>query len=752
MANEIDRAGAAPGRVTGGETGSARRRPAVEEPTLRDLLRAMVEGGWWIAGALAIGLAGAGAYLFFAPPVYRSTTLVQVEEQATPPVAADTVAALLVEQKVPVDGEMEIMRSRSLLGPIVDELGLDVEAGPRRLPLLGDAIARRARPSTPAPPLFGLSRFGWGGERIAVKKLAVSDDLLDEQLVLTALGDGRYRLADPAGEVLLEGRVGTAAATTGQGVRSVDLLVGELVARPGTEFRIERRRREEAIDSLQEKLRIDEKVKKSGVVEIELQMRDPVQAAAVVSGLTRGYLRQNVEHHSAEAARSLEFLESQLPAVKASLDASEAALSVFRTKKSTIDLPAQTKTTVERIAELDKAVSDLVAERAQLGQRYGDRHPTLVDLDRRLEAARAARAGLEPRIQATPQVELGNARLVREVNSKAELYVLLLNKAQALRMLKTAATGHARVVDAAIVPHRPVSPKPGLVLLMGAMVGLAAGVALAIARRTMHEGVEDGRVIEASLGLSVFASVPHSQEQARLSRRSSRGRATLAAAAPDDPAAEHLRTLRTALGFILKARGNVVAISSPSSAVGKSFVAVNLAHLFAAAGKRVLLVDADLRRGELHRYFDGKTRPGLADAVAGQVLVDAAVQNTSTANLDFLACGHLPEHPAELLASPRLQEVLAAVARRYDLVLLDTPPILAVTDAVLVARCADVNLLVLRSRAHPLCEIELALERFAQGGLSVHGAILNGARALGGGYAHAYEHRSQRKPSVKLAG
>lgn len=739
------------GRVAAGARGGV-RHPGVEEPTLRDLLRAVAEGRWWIVGALAIVMAGAAAYLFLAPPVYRSTTLVQVEEQSTPPVAADTVAALLVEQKVPVEGEMEIMRSRSLLGPIVDELGLDVEAGPHRVPLLGDAVSRRARASKVAPPLLGLERFGWGGERIAVNKLAVSDDLLDEALTLTALGDGRYRLADPDGEVLLEGQVGAAAAAAGQGGRRVELTVTELVARPGTEFRIERRRREEAIDGLQLQLHIDEKVKKSGVVAIELELRDPVKAAAVVSGLARAYLRQNIERHSDEAARSLEFLESQLPAVKAGLEASEAALSAFRTKKSTVDLPVQTKTTVERVGELDKVVADLTAERAQLGQRYGDQHPTLIELDRRLDAARASRAAFEPRIQVAPQVEVGNARLVREVNSRAELYVLLLNKAQALRMLKSAATGHARVVDAAVVPHRPVSPKPGPVLIMGALLGLAIGVALAIARRTMHEGVEDAQVIEATLGLPVFASVPHSQEEARLSRRGSRGRSTLAAATPDDPAIEHLRTLRTALGFSLKARGNVVAISSPSSGVGKSFVAVNLAHLFAGAGKRVLLVDGDLRRGELHRYFDGRSRPGLADAVAGRVLVDAAIQNTSTAKLDFLACGHLPEHPAELLASPRLQELLAAVARRYDVVLLDTPPILAVTDAVLVARCADVNLLVLRSREHPLREIELALERFAQGGLAVQGAILNDARTPIGGYAHAYEHRSQRKPTVKLAG
>ncbi|HEX8907764.1 MAG TPA: polysaccharide biosynthesis tyrosine autokinase [Anaeromyxobacteraceae bacterium] len=725
-----------------------------EEPTLRDLLHALREGKGWGLGALALALGAAGAYLFLAPPIYRSTALVQVDDQTTPlseTDRADRVAALLLEQKMPIEGEMEIMRSRSLVGPVVDRLGLTLVAEPRRVPLLGDALARRHDGDAPAGPLLGLSRFGWGGERIAVERLAVSDELLDEPLRLTALGGGRFRLDDPHGAILLEGRVGAPAVATAAG-HHVEVAVGALVARPGTEFRLERRRRDTVIDELQSELRVEEKVKKSGVVAVELDGRDPGRLAAVVGALSAAYVQQNMERRAAEAAKTLEFLEAQLPLVKASLDAAEASLSSYRSRKATIDLPVEAKATVDRLAELDRQISQLGAERTQLAQRYGPQHPDLVALDRRLEAVQRERAAFEPQVRAAPATQMDTSRLTRDVNAKAEIYLSLLNKAQALRVLKSGNLGNVRLIDPPVVAHKPFSPRPMPVLLLGALAGLALGAGLAIARRAMSDAIEDPQLIQGALGLPILATVPHSEEEARLDRRGNRGRAALAAAAPDDLATENLRTLRTALGFLLKARGNVVALSSPSSEAGKSFVAVNLAHLFAAAGKRVLLVDSDLRRGSLQRFFSGGTHPGLADVVSGRSLADEAIQSTGTANLDLLGAGHLPEHPAELLASPRLQEVLRAAATRYDVVVVDAPPILAVTDPVLVARCADVNLLVLRAGGHPLGEIALSLERFTQSGVTVHGAIVNEARPVRGAYHPSYAHRSYRRPTVKLTG
>ncbi|GEJ56259.1 polysaccharide biosynthesis tyrosine autokinase [Anaeromyxobacter diazotrophicus] len=742
------------GVVRGGRALAAPRGTRREEPSLGELLQALIDGKGWVLGALALALAAAGAYLFLAPPLYRSSALVQVDDEPAPLSEADRadhVAALLLEQKLPIEGEMEIMRSRSLAGPVVDALGLTVVAAPRRVPLLGDALARRRAAEPPAaPPLAALGRFGWGGERIAVARLEVSDDLLDEPIWLTALGEGRYRLAGRDGAPWAVGSVGAPVTSTAAGHR-VELSVAELVARPGTEFRLERRRRDTVIDELQRELRIEEKVKKSGVVAVELEGRDPARVAAIVGALSSAYVAQNVERKTAAAGRTLAFLEAQLPLVKASLDAAEGALSAYRSRKATVDLPIEAKATVDRFAELDKQVAQLAAEREQLAQKYGPQHPDLVALDRKLEAARRERASFEPQVRAAPATQMDASRLTREVNAKADIYLSLLNKAQALRVLKSGNLGNVRLVDAPVVAHKPFTPKPVPVLALAALVGLALGCGLAIAVRVLHEELVDPQLIEGALGLPILAAVPHSEEEARLERRGRRGRAALAAAAPDDLATENLRALRTALGFLLNARGNVVALSSPSPTVGKSFVAVNLAHLFAAAGKRVLLVDADLRRGGLQRFFSAGAHAGLADVLAGRTLAAEAIQSTGTANLDLLSAGHLPEHPAELLASPRLHEVLRAAATRYDVVVVDAPPILAVTDPVLVARCADVNLLVLRSGRDPLSEIALALERYAQSGVTVHGAIMNAARPAHG-YRGAYEHRSYRRPRVKLAG
>ena len=197
----------------------------------------------------------------------------------------------------------------------------------------------------------------------------------------------------------------------------------------------------------------------------------------------------------------------------------------------------------------------------------------------------------------------------------------------------------------------------------------------------------------------------------------------------------------------MEASNNVIALGAPAPAVGKSFVSVNLAHLLASAGRRVLLVDGDLRRGRLHRYFSLDRGPGLSDVVSGSVPLEEALRPSGVDRLDVLSTGRIPPNPAELLASHRFQHLLAAVSKRYDLVLVDTPPVLAVTDPALVARHAGVNLLVLRAGAHSIQEIALATKHLSQSGVRVQGAILNEVKEMRGRYGRAgryyrYEYRS----------
>jgi tyrosine-protein kinase Etk/Wzc len=282
---------------------------------------------------------------------------------------------------------------------------------------------------------------------------------------------------------------------------------------------------------------------------------------------------------------------------------------------------------------------------------------------------------------------------------------------------------------------------------MALLLGLLGGVGLAFARRALDQGVEDPDQLERASGIPVFVSVPFSKVEAARATTSASSASTvplLAASAPRDLAVESLRSLRTALQFALVEAGTqVVAVGGPAPGVGKSFVTANLGHLLAEAGKRVVIVDADIRRGTLHKLLGLGRGPGLADVIAGLPL-EQALRATGQPGLIALTSGTLPPNPAELLASDRLARLVAELSGRFDIVLLDTPPVLAVTDAALVARHASVNLLVARSGQHPLRELLTAVRLLGRSGIRVNGLILNGVRldrGLGRRSAYHYQYK-----------
>jgi tyrosine-protein kinase Etk/Wzc len=274
------------------------------------------------------------------------------------------------------------------------------------------------------------------------------------------------------------------------------------------------------------------------------------------------------------------------------------------------------------------------------------------------------------------------------------------------------------------------------------------GVMAAFVRRALNRGVEDPDVLESATGLSVYAVVPHSNLQAQYSRaRAKRGvvvaGSILAKRDPTDPAVESLRSLRTSLQFALvDAPNRVIALSGPAPGVGKTFVSSNLAQVLADSGKRVLLLEADLRNGSLHRIFGFQRQPGVSDVLAGAIRLEEAVHHLSE-YLDLLTAGLIPPNPSELLMSPRFGELIERVGKEYDLVIVDTPPILAVTDASIIGRLCGVTLLVLRSGAHPMREVTLALKRFVQSGVRPTGLVFNDVTRITGGYGYGYDYGYQ---------
>jgi len=716
-----------------------------EAGSLRETLAVLRAGGKTIILVAGGVLALAAAYLLLAAPVYEVDAVFRVEERTKDPTLLDERAARSMDRSL-AENEIEVLRSRRLLGEVVDALELDVLARPRRFPVVGAALARRHVGAGPAPARLGLGRYAWGGERIRLSRLEVAPDLVGTPLLLTALGESRFRVAAEDGTPLAEGSVG--ALASGERLR---IQVAELVARPGTGFLVQRQLRADVVADLQEALRAEEKGKKSGILVARMDGTDPAAAARTLQAISETYLRLNVEGRAAEAQRTLDFIEAQLPAQKASLDQAEAALSAHQTRKGTVGLSADAQALLARSADLDRELSALELRRAEARQRFTPEHPEVAALEDKAAGLRARRTAQEARLRSLPATELESVRLSRDVKVASELYLMLLSRAQEYRVIRSGVTASVSIIDPAQLPPRPARPKAALVLAFGLLLGVGAGVAAVLVRRAIATGPDDPDVIEAATGLSVLATIPHSARQdglRRAARREPEARQrALAELAPDDAAVEHLRSLCSALQVALAdASPQVIALSSPSPGAGKSFVCVNLAHLLAGMGRHVLLVDADLRRGRLHRYFGVAREPGLADILGESVAPADAIRETGVQNLRLLPSGRVPANPAELLGGPQLLRLLSSAERVVDLVIVDSPPVLAVADPALVARAAGITLLVLQAGHHPLREINQALKRFALCGVRVGGLVLNDVDSVAGRYGtypRIYEYRSE---------
>ncbi|OJH39164.1 polysaccharide biosynthesis tyrosine autokinase [Cystobacter ferrugineus] len=681
-----------------------------DELDLRSHLGILLESRGSILATLLLTLVAGSLYLLVAPPVYRANVVLQIDKKGS---RLGELDALLAELSGEVSTEIEIISSRTLLGKVVDELQLDVEAGPRRFPFTSDA------------------------GRLQVKQLSVPPELEELPLTLVAGEAGAYTLLDPDSEPLLDGRAGEPAATPPDSLCQVELLVSELDAGPGTRFQVTRRSRIEVVEELQRTLRLSEKGTNTGVLSVALEGEDPAKLSATLGAIARHYVRQNVERRSEEVERTLAFLDTQLPGLRQELERAEGALSAHRAGSGIVDLGREAQAILDRSVDIEKSISALVLERSELRQRFTGKHPVLVTTRQKLARLQADRAAINAQLKGLPSAELKSTQLMRDVTVATELYLQLNNKAQEYRVLKSSIAGNARILDEPVVSRLPVRPsKPGVIAL-SLVLGLTLGVAHAFARQALRKGVSDPAMVEAQLGVPIHATLPLASNREAL--------AILAQTHPRHPVTESLRGLRTRIQLALRdSPNNVIALTGPSPGVGTSFVALNLAWVLADSGKRVLLVDANLRGGTLHRGFRAEPARGLSEVLGGTASLEEVVRRLPGQSLSWLSTGALPPNPAELLQSDAFTALVARMSAGYDLVLLDTPPILAVTDAALVGRHAGMNLAVVRAGVHPMKEISAALHRLEQDGVLVRGIILNGVprssagRVVSGIYQYDY--------------
>ena len=717
---------------------------------LLELLDVVLDQRWLIALVTAVVLALGSGYAFLATPIFEANSLIQVEDSK-----AGGASSLLGDMgslfdiKSPATAEIEILRSRLVVGQAVANLQLDLTVTPKYLPVVGRWLSRRA--TEPSEPGFmGLGGYVSGTEALQVGYLKAPKALEGERFTLS-LGAQGYTLHSPDGAALGTGRMGEPLAFTLDGAAG-ELLVASATGKPGAEFYITRSSHLEETEQLQEALNIAEQGKQSGVISISLQGKDPALTARTLNEIGALYVRQNVERKAAEAEKTISFLNTQLPQLRQELEASEVRFNQFRNKNGTFDLGTESKVLLDQSVSLRVQQLELQQKRTELQTRFTAQHPTVQALDAQLKQITGQIASLEGKSKSFPNVEQDLLRLTRDVKVNNELYTSLLNSFQQLRLVKEGKVGNVRIVDVAAVPEKAVKPQRKQVLAIAAVLGLLAGLGLAFLRNSLRPGIKNADDIEQHLGLHVFATVPHSKDQAALTTDmgvNKTGMHLLANTHPEDPGVESLRSLRTALQFaMLDAPNNVVLISGATPGIGKSFTSANFAAVLGTGGKRVLLIDGDMRKGHINKFFGLPRGMGLSELIAGSQTLAQVLHPAVSPQVDLITTGTLPPNPAELLMSPSTVQLLQALASQYDIVLIDTPPVLAVSDTQVLAPQAGTVFLVARAEVSTLGELQESTKRLKQSGVAVRGVIFNDVnttkRRYGYGTGYGYKYSRYR--------
>ena len=510
------------------------------------------------------------------------------------------------------------------------------------------------------------------------------------------------------------------------------LKVRNLVGKAGQCFILQRQHLQEPIQDIRKNLTVAEKGKETNILSLTFQHPLPDRGTEILNAVLDQYVRQNVERKAEEASRAQTFLQEQASHLRGKLKGSEQLLNQFRAGARTADINEEAKLVVKQSVDLESQLLALRQKREELLRTYQERSDVVATLDQQIAKLQTEGRRLEAQVKSLPRTQQEVMRLMRDVQVNQELYSSLMNlesvSNQQLQMARAGEIGNARIVDRAVASLDPVKPQKALVITLGTLMGALVGVGLVMLRRALHSGVEDPQILEAQFGLPVMVTIPHSLNQMDLTRKSRKavGPLTLLSTAhPEDMVVESLRSLRTSLQFsLVDAPNRAILIAGSSPEIGKSFVSVNFAVVLAQLGARVLLVDADMRKGKLHRHFGALERKGgLSEILVGRLAWRDVLHHGH--GLDMISTGTLPPNPSELLSGKRFGAFLGEVCEAYDYVILDAPPVLAVTDAAIIGAQVGAVLLLVKDGQHPLGEIQATLKGLEIAGAHAKGFIFN---------------------------
>ncbi len=712
-----------------------------EEVDIKELMYDLWASRWLLLTCAFLFLGMGVLYSMRLVPQYQASVLFQVDsKQPSFGLLGGAINSLFGNDGVFYEAtQIALIQSHFVLEPVIDILNLDIKSQYKKAHFWQRFFPQKKH-----------------AYKMDISVLEVPHDLINKPLDCIIDKPNHVRLMYQH-KLLTEGYIGKKLSG------AITIKINTVEAPVGSLFVVKKLSKASVVQSLLSGLKIDETATKmrqsTGVLAATLKGDNPLKLIAILNQIAETAQVKDAEKKAQEAAQTLSFLNYQLPITKKELEEAELRLNRYRAKSGKIDLKLQAQFLLQQLADISKKEGELRIGRIQMAQQYTKAHPEMQAMDAQFAALEREEKRLRKELKTLPASDQLAVNLTRDVKVRQALYKVLLQKIQELQVLKAGTVSSLRILTKAKLPDAPLPSKKPVICLASAMLGVLFACMMVFLRKLFWPKINDPHWVERRFNLPNLAIVPYCDETTH--SKSSRAISLVAYAHPKNLAVESLRSLRTSIQVMLAcSSNNVISILGLSPGVGKSFISANLAYLLAAGGKRVLVIDTDLRRGTLHKYFDVPSTPGLSDALGGKHAFESIVHPSPMhENLRVLPRGAYPSDPSELLMGPNLKAFVSQVSKAYDVVLFDSAPILLVTDALVVAEHSSLNYLVVAAEKHEPSEVELALKKLANAGVTVQGTVFNFHSKVrktsyayyyyGQYYKHAYYYHHDEPNSVK---
>lgn len=681
-------------------------------------------------------------YTFTIFPEYKTTALIQVNSQSENNILGSL--GLKNNKTSATETELALIRTRYILEPVIKEKGLNIILSPNYFPIFGHWKSMHYTGSGVAKPFLGLFRYSWGGESLNIKRFIVPDDYQGNRFKLIATTNGNYQLFNNEGALVLIGKSGVVAKSSDY--PGILLEVDNLKANPGMEFFISYLSPTSMVQSLASNMQVKRMggesaggdfVQDTGIIQLQLLGAEPKQIEHILNSIVDYTVVKNIQQKSREAQKSLTFIQQRLPELKISLEKSENTLNQYHARTATLSMNQVNQALSQELGNLNRTLENFRTQREELLQIYTPRHPLVISIEHQIMELERKIEQVKLRIIKQPAATQTEINLMRDVTIKSRMYEGLLNDMHRLELIKAGLVGDIISLDNA-TPSVRVPSKKSLIMLLGFFVGFFLSLIIIIIKSALTKTIEDFNQLEDELQIPVRTVIPFSRKQQKLEKMAEKGFVSpneysplplvLAAQNQDDASIESLKSLRISMNLISRITTHrATALMGSLSGIGKSFVSLNFSQVLAESGKKTLLIDADVRKGRLHKALFQPKSNGLCEYLEGNMEYEEITRPIHK-NLFFIPCGNYTRHPLELFQTNYLNELIQKAKMEFDEIIIDCPPILPVIDSVLIAKFCDVKLFVVGASSDSLSNVKQAIRKASSHGIEITGIVFNHRR------------------------